>query len=156
MIRIFSAAVICVLCAACASNGDDRSPPAPATNTASKTSLDAQTLASGECGLFLWTLAEPRSFVFFSKAGSESALVLLNGEAVRMPQTDADGDLFGQFMTDMRYVLSGGDSTLSVFIQPGDQLEQGQRTQTARLTFTDAEGWETIVPVAGVRACQSE
>ena len=160
MIRILSATALCLWCAACASSGGEAKSAQSETQTEmtapTGNGLEAQSLAPGECGLFLWTLAEPRTFVFFSKAGTESALISLGGKAARMSQSSADGEIFGQFMTDMQYEPLEDEGTLNVFIEPGTLLEQGQRTETARLTFTDPEGWETIVPVAGVRACQNE
>ena len=118
MIRVFAAVVLGVLCAACSSNGDDvpsiSDEPAPMQNEAislTDSGLGPQTLASGECGLFLWTLAEPRLFVFFSKAGSEFALVSVNGTSERMSQIGVDGDIFGQFMTKMQYVPGERDGT---------------------------------------------
>ncbi len=157
MIRIFSLATIGLLCAACASSVE--STPQQVSNSTSgevRKGLGPQTLAPGECGLFLWTSGEQRKFVFFSKAGTETALVDLGGEAVRMSQTGADGEIFGQFMTNMQYKRPDESDRLAVYVEPGDVLEKGQRTETARLTFIDEEGWEVIVPVAGVRACQDE
>ena len=155
MIRTALIASCLLWSTACASSGSDAISAQPERAPASNTGLEAQTLASGECGLFLWTVSEPRSFVFFSKAGAASALVFLDGETASMSQASAEGAIFGQFMTEITYVASNENVTLIVYIEPGTLLEQGQRTKTARLTFTNSEGWETIVPVGGVRACQN-
>ena len=135
--------------------------PSPANQSstakvASVNELDAQELAPGDCGLFLWTAGEPRRFVFFSKAGSETANVNLGDDTVSMTAVSSEGDLFGQFMTEMRFQSAEPRSQLDVSLTPGELLEQGQRIEDARLTLTDAEGWETIIPVLGVRACQVE
>lgn len=116
--------------------------------------LKPQELAFGECGLFLWTASEPRRFVFFSKAGSNQALVDVAGEALTFAQTNSDGDVFGQFTTQMNYVNNKNDVELALVFSPGAIIDRGQRTEAARLTITDKEGWETIVPTAGVRACR--
>ena len=154
MLRILSMAILGSLFVACASTQETKKAAKPEVQS-SEAGLNAQTLSPGECGLFLWTTSAPRKFVFFSKAGTDKALVYLGGEAVQMVLTGADGDIFGQFMTDMHFDPGDGRESLNVFVEPGALLDQGQRTETARMTFTDAEGWETIVPVAGVRACQN-
>ena len=38
-------------------------------------------------------------------------------------------------------------------LKPGELLEGGQRIESGRLVTTDADGWETVLPVTGVRAC---
>lgn len=144
-----------LLCSACASGGDAPSERVPEASIGAA-GLGTQTLSPGECGLFLWTAGEPRTFVFFSKAGTDKALADIGGETVRMSRVSVDGDIFGQFMTEMRYASEDRTESLVVLIEPGDEIEQGQRTGTARITHTNADGWDTIVPAAGVRACQTE
>ena len=41
-------------------------------------------------------------------------------------------------------------------MEPGEQLVGGQRVPEASLTVIDSEGWRTMIPVAGVTACQPE
>jgi len=125
-------------------------------SSAAEAGLAPQTLKPGECGLFLWTAREPRTFVFFSKAESEQAQVYVNDAPQQFAIADTEGEIFGEFMTKMAYSAGNGNSTLLVSLSPGELLEQGQRTKEATLTHTDGEGWETILPVAGVRACQLE
>lgn len=65
----------------------------------------------------------------------------------------ARGDVFGQFLTDMEYVTGVPISRVSISIRPGEILEGGQRVESGNILFTRADGWETILPVTGVRAC---
>jgi len=127
----------------------------PTERAVSAGGLGPQVLEQGECGLFLWTLAEPRKLVFFSKAGSGAALSMIAESEAQYVQTSSAGDIFGQFKTDMTFATEASGETLNVSIAPGDMLEDGQRTEAASLTLTGGDGWETIVPVRGVRACRA-
>jgi len=114
--------------------------------------LGPQTLQPDECALFLWTATEPRRFIFFSKAGSKAAKLSLQGMETDLIQTGASGDLFGQFMTET--VFSAPGQTITVSLTPGEEIEGGQRIRSGKILIRDGEGWETILPVLGLRACQ--
>lgn len=146
---LFAAAFL--LCA-CASAPPAKQPTA--TDLIGDTGeLPAQTLAPDACGLFLWTKGEPRRFVFFNEAGSDQAVMKLKGVETALQRAGSGGEIFGQFMTRMTY--NGPDGTVSMEIEPGEKLEGGQRIDTGRLVMTNKEGWETILPVLGLRACQT-
>lgn len=158
MIRSFMVPVlIASLLGACATpNGvvEEAAQTRQETSRADLGGLSSQQLTSGECGLFMWTLAEPRKLIFFSRAGSGAAVSAINDKDVSYTQTDSGGEIFGQFKTLMTFTSAAGDETLKVSFVPGVMLDEGQRTEAASLTVIDAEGWETITPVRGVRACQ--
>ena len=154
-LKLVSAFTGCLLAFGCASSNTIEIAPVD-TPEGKSAGIGAQDLAPGECGLFLWTVAEPRELTFFSKAGTQSALADFGGDTQSLTLTDASGELFGQFMTSMNFDITGGGGSMTLSIEAGELIDQGQRTKAARLLFVDADGWETIVPVAGVRACQSE
>lgn len=115
--------------------------------------LPPQKLAAGECGLFLWGMAAPRRFIFFTEPSSGEALVLHNGAAQRLIVTNTDGEVFGQFFTETQYLSADGTWSVNLSLKPGEMLEGGQRVESGRLVTTGADGWETVLPVTGVRAC---
>lgn len=115
--------------------------------------LPPQRLAPGECGLFLWGMSAPRKFVFFSKGTSGEALVLIEDQPQRIEMTSAGGDVFGQFLTEMSFRDSAAGTDVAVTLNPGEPLEGGQRVASGSLLMRKADGWETVLPVTGVRAC---
>ena len=144
--------------AACASTPND-TPAAAATTSAAAIDtvpdggLPPQRLQPGQCGLFLWSMSAPRKFVFFTEATSGAAVVLIDDVPVRVQMTSAGGDVFGQFLTDTEFQDAPSGRMVQIMINPGEALEGGQRVDSGNLLVRNADGWETVLPVTGVRAC---
>jgi len=159
MIRLFLVSAVSLLLAACASNSDERSVTSSVQTMDSPVSevppegLPPQSLAAGECGLFLWGMAAPRRFTFFTESSSGEALILLDEAPQKLIVTDTNGEVFGQFFTETQYLSADGTWSVNLSLKPGELLEGGQRIESGRLVTTGADGWETVLPVTGVRAC---
>ena len=115
--------------------------------------LPPQELQVGECGLFLWTRREQPQFVFFSKSGEETAKFWTEGREIALDRTGLGGEIFGQQLTEQDFSDAAG-KTYELRMTPGDLLVSGQRVPEATITVMDAEGWKTLIPLAGVSACQ--
>jgi hypothetical protein len=141
--------------AACASKPAPTPTVATAADVVAQTGqLSPQTLAPGACGLFLWTQSPPVHFVFFSEAGTNTAVMNIDGTETKLILTSSRGDLFGQFMTQLSYKSPTGN--VGVTFTPGELLDGGQRIEGGHLSLINKEGWETMIPVLGLSACQSE
>lgn len=127
----------------------------PAIDSVPSSGLGPQELLSGECGLFLWSKTDVSKFIFFSKALTGIAVFAQGEQPIALTQTTAGGDIFGQFNTRMEYV-SDDKRVLSLTVEPGEALQGGQRLEGGLINLTDKEGWQTKLPVLGVRACQQE
>lgn len=145
------------LISACATSPP--SDPAPvaaqAVDSMPPTGLPAQELAIGECGLFLYSLSGEPTFLFFSRATEGSAKMLIGGETQLLSQTAAGGEIFGQFMTQTDWVSAGTGHRVDLEVEPGEPMIDGQRVTSGRIRLIDSEGWETIIPIGGVRACMN-
>lgn len=126
---------------------------APAVSVIPQSGLQAQTLASNECGLFLWSKTQPDRLIFFQRAASGQARMIIANETVDAAQTANRGTIFGQFMTEQAFLTPTGQQVLVSF-EPGEELQGGQRIEDGRLTITAEEGWRTVIPVLGVSACK--
>jgi hypothetical protein len=159
MIRLIFITAACTLFSACATGPSEQSRSSPVQAMESPVSevpvegLPPQRLAAGECGLFLWGMAAPRRFTFFTKSTSGDALILLDGAPENLVVTDTNGEVFGQFFTETQYLSADGKWAVNLSLKPGELLEGGQRIESGRLVTTGADGWETVLPVTGVRAC---
>ena len=125
----------------------------PAISAVPSEGLPPQRLLPGQCGLFLWGMSAPRKFVFFLEGSSGEALILVDDVPTSMTMATAGGEVFGQFLTEMRFGASANGPAISVSLTPGEVLEGGQRVDTGHLLIKSPEGWETILPITGVRAC---
>jgi hypothetical protein len=127
----------------------------PVANTAGglqARELTPQNLPAGTCGMFLWSMGSPRRFVFFSEAASSKATAFLNDRETTLTLVASRGDVFGEFLTEAEYRSADGmDVRLSIL--PGEMMENGQRVSSGNLVLKDLAGWETVLPVAGLRAC---
>ncbi len=153
-LTLLCAASLVTACASSPKNSNAIAMSAPdlATSTVPSEGLPPQRLEPGQCGLFLWGMPAPRKFVFFTD-GNGSATVLIHDAPVALPMASAGGDVFGQFMTEMTFSDSGAGRSVTLSIKPGEVLEGGQRVASGTLQFRESEGWETILPVTGVRTC---
>ena len=144
-----------IVLTACASKPKPEAPAISAADVVSRTGeLPPQTLPPGACGLFLWTNGEPLRFIFFSQAGTDTAVMEIDGEQRALRLTSSKGELFGQFMTRMTYASDNGN--VGVSFTPGEQLDGGQRIEGGHLSLVGKDGWETMIPVFGLSACQPD
>lgn len=115
--------------------------------------LSPQELQAGECGLFLWTRRESPEFIYFSKAGTETALIWLDKEEHALSRTGVGGEVFGQQLTEQYFVMADGRQ-VELEMTPGDMLISGQRIPEVLVRVIDGEGFKTVIPAAGVTVCQ--
>lgn len=156
--RLMACAFALIFVQACQTAGpvDETSPLAKTADTvANLTGLGSQTLQPGDCGLFLWNRTDAQTFMFFSQAGEGVAKYYVDDAEESVSMVSAGSELFGQFHTSTRWELTDG-RTFDLELEPGEELEDGQRIDSGILTLVDAEGWRTKTPVAGVRACQPD
>lgn len=129
--------------------------PAAAITSLPKSGLGPQALAPGDCGLFLWSQTDISTFIFFSRAATGTALFAQDVKPIELTQTAAGGDIFGQFKTQLSYSAKNGKQ-YALTMTPGEEMQGGQRIESGLFTITDLEGWQTKLPVLGLRACQPD
>lgn len=118
-----------------------------------QTGLSPKSLPPGECGLFLWSKSETPDFVFYSRAGSETADFWYEKQERKLTRTGVSGEVFGQQLTRQLFTLEDGRA-VALEMTPGELLVGGQRVPQASFKITDAEGWVTMMPAVGASVCQ--
>lgn len=117
-------------------------------------SLPAQELAVGSCGLFLWTKGAEPQLVFVSDSRSPTARMVLDGEIRTLQRTSAEGaGGYGQFV---RQSFTSGETVIALGFEPEARpgLVDGAAVPRGALRLTDGEGWDMVLPVAGLIACK--
>jgi hypothetical protein len=145
---------LAALGAAGAAFGDDR--PAVQAGDTRFEGLAPQQLEAGRCGMFLWARANASDPIFILAAfdNPAEALVRPDGDRRNLPRVSFEGDpVFGHFE---RQRFSDGRMTLDVDLTFDDnsQINDGAVIKSGVIKLLDANGWETIVPVGGMVACQ--
>lgn len=142
--RVRGAVLFClaVILAACTTTSD----PAPEVRTISSignstSSLPAQTLAPGACGLFGWDISIRPSFVFFATA--ERALYL-SGEG-SSPELLIPKEPFP----------SSDYGTLKLILGEAEPLVEGTRYAQARVSQVLDDGFTRVRPLVILQSCQT-
>lgn len=128
----------------------------PAYTSVPQRGLPPQILLPGQCGLFMWSQTDVSKFIFFRRAGDSTANLLIGSDETELLVRDFSGDIFGQFFTSQKFSAIKTAHLVDVDFEPGEDLIDGARIESGRIRITDPEGWQTTIPVLGVRACQSE
>ena len=109
--------------------------------------LSTKTLAAGECGLYVWAADSLKTFTLFAgptnsvylNSGTERSLTEIN--PVTPPETN-------------RKFMDEAGKALNLTLLSPEQIEGGTRYKAGRLTSLSDDGWETVIPVVGLYACQ--
>jgi hypothetical protein len=151
--------VMALVATACASGG-----PAPERAVAEAlqvegspseliTNLPAQSLAPGQCGVFLFETRQPNHFVVFEDEANRLVRLVHAGavyEAAVTPQPGGflPGDTFVR-----RYAMEGG-RVFTLEGRVGQDTPSGQRLVEVILTTVEPDGARIVRPVGGVRRCR--
>lgn len=118
--------------------------------------LPQQTLAPGQCGLFLWTRVPDRQLVFFSDVSSQRAHIKLNDSDVTLTRTEARGERALGLYPYQKF--SAGDLfvTVNVIVEAREGLTSGAMIPRGTLRLERSGDWEAIIPIAGLIGCQDQ
>ena len=116
--------------------------------------LPTQTLASGQCALFLWARTTPPRRVFMALQDPAVARIRIAGRSVDLPRTAGGGDSAYGHTPIQRFEGEGITLTMKIQMDARSGLVGGAVVPAGSLEYRDAKGWETIIPVAGMVGCQ--
>lgn len=117
--------------------------------------LPTQTLVHGQCALVLWTRTTPARRVFMALNDPAGAKVQVGGKTLTLARTAWDGSaVFSQYPSQS---FTGGGWTVKIGVEFDTRsgIVGGAVAPSGTLELSDAKGWSTVVPVAGMVACQS-
>lgn len=157
--RIALAGLLALTAAACGSNG-----PAPQRDVAAAvenrtqsdyvTSLPAQTLAPGQCGVFLFETRAPNPFVVFEDEAARTVSIVHVGEIYEIRFTEQPGAFLPGEEFRRVYLARGENLTFQLEGVVGEDTASGRRIEDVILTARQLDGTRTVRPLAGVRRCR--
>jgi len=149
--------------AACASQPFESAPPAASSSVAAPSvqgagvrigALTPRKLAAGECALFLWARTSERKMVFFGGRDGVGKAVI-DGREVSLTRETVDGrELLGQYES-QSFAYQGHHLLMQLGFEQRPGLDRGAIISQGTLRLKQADGWEYILPVGGLVACES-
>lgn len=107
----------------------------------------SKTLAAGECGLYVWTANAAKTFTLFA---SPTEIAYLKAGR-NIPLTESSPTTPPS--TNREFIDSDGKRLSLTLLSPQD-IDGGTRYKSGRLVSLSEDGWEKVVPIVGLYACQ--
>lgn len=149
---------VCFLVAGCATSPGRFSDTAISLNEDAFSSLIGplrpQQLLDGQCGLFLWSRDEGRNLVFFGLSARSEGKMMIAGQEVTLKRISARGEAFFGQHPNQTYKKGDISVTLSLGMEARPNMAGGAVVSRGSLRFEQTGGWNLVVPVGGLVACQ--
>ncbi len=150
-IRFGTAVITTLILGACAAV-----PKPPPAGTAANSQLGPRTLASGDCGLFIWTADSARRLVLFTRPGGADAVWHDGASEQVLTVSRAASPAIVGLPSKQSFV--SGPVALTYDLRAPQAITQGTRYKSGVLklksTGNAGQAWETVMPVVGLSACQ--
>ncbi len=115
--------------------------------------LPPRKLAAGECAMFLWLRNAERKLIFFG-AREGTGRAVIDGEEVGMKRIVIDGrEAFGQY-ENQTFTYPGHRIQINVGFETRAGMDRGVVVSQGTLRLQQDDGWEYILPVGGLVACE--
>jgi hypothetical protein len=151
--------------AACASGASEKGAAKPlpsktvvTANNADPVSvmaLSTRNLPSGSCGMLLWMVQQGKPVMMFRALQEGGAEMTVDEQPTMLQAVARNGEQrFGVF-TNQDYATEDGRIKVSVRSTFGRPFDGGNYIDEAIVTVINAEGWEKIIPAAGLAGCRA-
>ncbi|MBC6402075.1 MAG: hypothetical protein GDA39_08250 [Hyphomonadaceae bacterium] len=126
---------------------------APSVSSRQPGQLGPRELASGQCGLFVWTGDARRRFILFSDSQrSQAALATASGEIPLQITSETGSDAYFQYPVTSYRTETG--ETVNLALGDYRDTTSGRSYRSGTLKTTRGDGWEQVTPVIGLAVCQ--
>jgi len=116
--------------------------------------LAPRQLTAGTCGLFLWVRSSQRKLIFFAEATPGAGSMMFDNAPIQLTRTLADGaSAFGHFAR-QEFVADGLDVRLDLTLDAREGMTDGVAVPQGSMRVEQSDGWQIVLPVGGLIACQ--
>ncbi len=122
------------------------------------TALKNRNLASGQCGMLLWTLSAGSPILVFRNVEGQAAEMIVDGKVTRLELVEAKGERrYGVSAKQVFSIDAGTPGEMRVMIDAsfGIPFEGGTYVEEGVITLRNFFGWERMTPVAGLVGCRA-
>lgn len=147
--------------ASCSLAGRGERTPAARSQTVDAGDMQLETLPpqrmnSGQCGLFLWAQGSQQpAFIFASFNEPAEARLRPNGRERTLARTAVEGQSFSGVYENQTFTDGRLTVVVEVVFDPDRELRDGVVVDRGVIRLRDEAGWETILPIGGMAACQN-
>lgn len=117
--------------------------------------LSAQPLIEKGCGLFLWASLPERTLVFYTDTQKSSGLMMLDDREAQLNRVEETGLSYAGLAGDQTFTGPNLNVKLTFTAEQTKGFTGGAIVRQATLRMKDNEGWEVVMPVAGLIGCNS-
>jgi hypothetical protein len=129
--------------------------PAPNDGGVPFGELAPQKLAPGQCALFLWANTAPARRILMATQNPASARVVMKGKTLDLPLTAWDGEQVMGLYEEQTFTGQGLTLIVRFRAEAPRGLVGGVVARDGSVELKGIDGWETVVPAAGMIACQT-
>ncbi|MEM6913782.1 MAG: hypothetical protein AAF511_07370 [Pseudomonadota bacterium] len=120
--------------------------------------LANSSIPSGQCGMILWSQMGSRTVPIFRSVGTTTATMTVEEEPIDFVLAGQSGAIrLG--MAEAQDFVSGpsrnGPVGAKLRFAWGQAFPGGSFVQRGTLTVSGADGWERVMPVAGIAGCKA-
>jgi hypothetical protein len=155
--RALGPALMALCLAGCGAFGGGGAPSAavPESEELRLEAVPPQRLAPGECGLFLWAQgATQATLALVAFDNPARALYRPNGREREAARTSFSGARVHGHFEEQTFYDRDRTITVSLAFETERPITEGAAVQSGVIRVRDRGGWETVVPVGGMVACQ--
>ncbi|MEO1041010.1 MAG: hypothetical protein AAFX52_01845 [Pseudomonadota bacterium] len=120
--------------------------------------LANSSIPSGQCGMILWSQMGARTVPIFRSVGITKASMTVEQEPIDFILADQSG-VIRLGMAEQQDFVSGpsnnGPVGAKLRFEWGQAFPGGSYVQRGTLTVSGADGWERVMPVAGIAGCKA-
>jgi len=116
--------------------------------------LEPREPSPGECGLFLWRLADTQSLSFFYNSTTGRAAINIDGVERELRRLHVISSPTGSRHGEQVFATPGGAISVRVVIHEREDVRDGVRIRRAVIRVADDRGWSVVIGAAGLAACQ--
>ncbi len=154
--RLMKPTVLALSCAlsACATAAPDVKTEIPNQRFLVQKGLPAQQLDRGACAMFLWGAGQGRPLQFYQDASVGDARLAISPDRLATRTSGTSPVVEGLF-ANQTFKLN--ELEISVMVRPSTSRNvlKGIPIPTGRMVIKEADGRETILPVAGLFGCRN-
>jgi len=150
--------VLALALSACASGGEKAASKAKPVEVVRVFPLGVENLPQGQCGMLLWTLKANQPVLVFRAIAGGEGLMVLDGNKAALASTQQAGEVKFGLGAQQSWVLkrqSKADiEVVTIDVTYGENFPNGIYVQDGVIKIINKDGWERVIPVAGLSGCR--